>query len=153
MKYLLTLLIATSSNMMLNAQIIDPPTTATSMADLKFEEETFDFGKIKWNVPVTHIFKFTNTGSEPLIISNVKAGCGCTTPDWTKQPIPPGKTGYVSATFNAAASGQFGKAVTVTSNTSSGNTNVLTIKGTVDMNISSVPQAPEVKPSEIKSKP
>ncbi len=153
MKYFLTLLLAASSTLMMNAQTIDPPTTATSMADLKFEEETFDFGKIKWNVPATHIFKFTNTGSEPLIISNVKAGCGCTTPDWTKQPIPPGKTGFVSARFNAAASGQFSKTVTVTSNATSGNTKMLIIKGTVDMNVSPAPQAPDVHPSEIKSKP
>ena len=60
----------------------------------KFEKGTsHDFGTIAEGPEVTYYFEFTNTGKEPLIIQNVSASCGCTTPDWPKQPILPGKQG------------------------------------------------------------
>jgi hypothetical protein len=79
-----------------------------------------DFGKIKQGVPVTHEFKFTNKGAVPMVITNVTASCGCTTPDWTRDPIAPGGQGFVKATYNAAAPGGFNKTVTVTSNIENG---------------------------------
>lgn len=75
-----------------------------------------DFGKIPQGVPASHEYWFTNTGTDTLVISNVKKTCGCTTPAWTKDPIPPGEKGYIKATYNAAAMGKFHKAVIVTSN-------------------------------------
>ena len=98
---------------------------------LKFKEETHNFGKIPQGVPVTTEFVFTNTGNAPVVLSEVKATCGCTTPDWTKTPVAPGKTGTIKATFNAAAAGPFNKSITVTSNAETP-TIVLFLKGEVE---------------------
>src|SRR5678815_823468 len=59
-----------------------------------------DFGKIKQGVPVTHEFKFTNKGKVPMVITNAQGSCGCTTPNWTHEPVMPGGEGVVKATFN-----------------------------------------------------
>lgn len=91
-------------------------TAALAQGKLKFKEETREFGKIQQGKPVTHEFVFTNTGNAPVVISNATATCGCTTPEWSKEPILPGKTGIVKATFNAAVMGQFNKPVTVYTN-------------------------------------
>ena len=79
----------------------------------KFNTETFDFGKIKQNVPVTATYIVTNISNEPLIIDQVTPSCGCTASDYTKAPIAPGKTGYIKAIYNAADLGIVGKQVTV----------------------------------------
>jgi Protein of unknown function (DUF1573) len=105
-------------------------TDAPVVAVAAFEAQNFDFGKIKQGVPVTHEFKFTNKGKVPMVITNVAASCGCTTPDWTKDPIPPNGQGFIKATFNAAAVGGFNKTVTVTSNVENGFVQ-LSIKGEV----------------------
>lgn len=97
---------------------------------MKFTEETHNFGKIAQNKPVTTEFVFTNTGKEPIVISNVSASCGCTTPSYTKEPVLPGKTGTIKATYNAAAMGPFNKSITVFSNSESP-TLTLFLKGEV----------------------
>jgi hypothetical protein len=79
----------------------------------QFKVVKHNFGKIKQNVPVTYTFKFTNTGDKPLVIENAVAGCGCTTPEYPKQPIAKGKEGTIKVTYNAAAMGVFTKDVTV----------------------------------------
>ncbi len=79
----------------------------------KFNTETFDFGKVKQNVPANATFIITNTGAEPLIIQTASPSCGCTASDYTQSPIAPGKTGYIKAVFNAAAVGAIHKTVTV----------------------------------------
>ncbi len=107
-----------------------PVVTNESGASFSWHEETFDFGTIPQGTPVTHVFEFTNTGNQPLVISTVDKSCGCTTPKWTTEPVLPGKKGTVSATFNAAAVGGFNKTVTVHSNAMGGD-KVLFIKGTV----------------------
>lgn len=101
-----------------------------NMAAFKWVETTHDFGKIPQGKPVTNEFKFTNTGKAPLVLSQVSAGCGCTTPEWSKEPIAPGKVGTIKATFNAAAVGTFNKTVTVTANVEGGST-YLMLKGEV----------------------
>lgn len=106
------------------------PAPKADMALASFDALTFDFGKIKQGVPVTHEFKFTNTGGVPLIITNVAPSCGCTTPDWSRDPILPGGQGYIKATFNAAAVGNFTKTVGVTANVEGGNIQLI-IKGEV----------------------
>ena len=103
---------------------------------LKFSAETHDFGKVEQGKPVTYVFEFKNTGTDPVVINDAQASCGCTKPSWTREPVMPGKTGSVSATFNAAAPGPFNKSVTVTSNAEAGQT-VLYLKGEV------VTKAPE----------
>lgn len=102
----------------------------TEYASVNWEATQFDFGKVKQNVPVTHEFKFTNTSKVPFIIANAQPSCGCTAPDWTKSPVPPGGSGFVKATFNAATAGPFNKTITVTSNVEGGII-LLTIKGEV----------------------
>lgn len=82
-------------------------------ADIKFAEIKHNFGKIKQNKPVTYFFSFTNTGNKPLIVENAMAGCGCTTPDYPKEPIGKGKEAKIKVTYNAATMGEFKKEVTV----------------------------------------
>jgi hypothetical protein len=128
MKKLLFLLVFAVGTTAAFSQIAATPKQDVAVAT--FEASTFDFGKIKQGVPVDHEFKFTNTGKIPMIITNVAASCGCTTPDWTKDPIPPGGQGFIKATFNAASAGGFNKTVTVTSNIENGFIQ-LTIRGEV----------------------
>ncbi len=90
-----------------------------------------DFGKIPLNKPVTHEFRFTNSGDSPLIISSVQASCGCTVTDYSKDPIPPGSEGFVKATYNAATAGIFTKTVTVNANSDEGTVRLM-IKGEVE---------------------
>jgi Protein of unknown function (DUF1573) len=106
------------------------PEVSASIASFSWDQTTVDLGKVKKNNPVTHEFSFTNTGNAPLVISSVKASCGCTVTRYSKDPIPAGATGFVSATYNAAALGVFTKTVTVNANTREGST-VLIIKGEV----------------------
>lgn len=79
----------------------------------KFNSETIDLGNVKKGNPVTATFTLTNIGKEDLIIENVTPGCGCTKSDFTKEPIKPGKTGTITATYTAANAGSFNKSVSV----------------------------------------
>lgn len=85
---------------------------------LTFNEKSHDFGVIPWNRPVTASFTVTNTGNKPLVISNVTTSCGCAVAGWTKEPIMPGKSGFVSSTFDAKALGRFHKTVDIYCNAS-----------------------------------
>lgn len=87
--------------------------TKSPDAVAKFTSETVNLGNIKVGNPVTATFTFTNIGKEDLIIENVTPGCGCTKSDYTKEPIKPGKAGTITATYNAAAVGNFNKSVYV----------------------------------------
>lgn len=98
---------------------------------ITFKETTFDYGKIKDGDVVKHAYKFTNTGKEPLIISDAKGSCGCTVPVWPKDPIPPGGSGEINVEFNSKGKlGPQSKKVTLTANTNPAQT-FLTIKGEV----------------------
>ena len=93
----------------------EPIGPTTSIA---FEEEVYDFGKIKQETENKHIFKFTNTGQEPLVISNARGSCGCTVPKYPKEPIPPGATGEIEVVYSPGKQkGVQAKTVTVTANT------------------------------------
>ena len=69
-------------------------------SDIQFTEETFDFGELDEGPLVTHEFKLKNIGKEALVLSQVKASCGCTTPDWSKDPIAPGAESVIKVTYN-----------------------------------------------------
>ena len=85
---------------------------------MKFEVESHDFGKAKAGDKVTYEFAFTNTGKSPLIITDAKASCGCTVPEWPKEPVMPGQGGKIKVTFDSAGkSGLQDKQITVTANT------------------------------------
>lgn len=99
---------------------------------ITFQKTIHDFGKInEADGRVTTIFEFKNEGMQPLVLSNVRASCGCTTPTWTKTPIEPGQTGNITVTYNPnGRPGKFQKTITVTSNATEPTTK-LTIKGEV----------------------
>jgi Protein of unknown function (DUF1573). len=88
-----------------------------SKAEFKFEKETHDFGKVPQNKPVSYEFTFTNVGTEPIIISEVKPSCGCSVAEFTKTPVKPGETGKIKVTYDAKVKQPFTKNFTVRSNT------------------------------------
>lgn len=100
----------------------------------KFKEgDVHDFGEVPEGPNAEYSFEFTNVGKEPLIIQNASASCGCTTPEWPKEPILPGKTGKIKVAFTTAGRGgqPFDKTVFLTSNSVDGERYELRIKGTV----------------------
>ncbi|EMS30841.1 hypothetical protein C943_03084 [Mariniradius saccharolyticus AK6] len=104
----------------------------STLGAFKFSEMEYDFGTIEEGKVVEHLFKFTNDGQAPLVISNITASCGCTSPDWTKTPVKPGEEGFVKVVFNSAAkAGAQAPTVTIQANTSP-NVTRLRMKGTVN---------------------
>lgn len=84
---------------------------------ITFEEPSYDFGDISQGDKVNHTFKFSNTGTEPLILSNVLTTCGCTATSWPREPIAPKKTGEITVSFNSSGKmGKQNKIVTIVSN-------------------------------------
>jgi hypothetical protein len=99
---------------------------------MDFEIEWHDFGNVSEGNNVFYDFIFTNTGTQPLIISNVDAGCSCTVPEWPKEPIMPGKTGVIKVSYNSKdRSGVFNKAIRISSNAEMP-TKIIRIKGVVE---------------------
>jgi hypothetical protein len=114
-----------------NAQETTTPNPVNPNAPkFKFESEVVDYGTIEHNADGNRVFKFTNTGKEPLIISNAVGSCGCTTPDWPKEPIKPGASGVIKVHYATDRVGQFEKTVTITSNADTPS-KVIKIKGVV----------------------
>jgi hypothetical protein len=96
-----------------------------NMPEIYFENTTHNYGDIKYNGDGTCEFTFKNTGKEPLLLTNVKAACGCTTPTWPKQPIESGKEGTIVVKYNTRIKGAFTKTIRVYSNAK---TNLVTLK-------------------------
>jgi len=89
--------------------------------EMKFEEAEFDFGNIAKGTAVEHVFKFTNTGKAPLVITNATSTCGCTVPSYPhNESIAPGEQGEMTVKFNGSGQGQVTKTVTVSANTEKG---------------------------------
>jgi len=104
---------------------------ALAQPAFEFEATEHDFGEIQEGTKAKHVFEFTNTGNEPLVISSVRASCGCTTPKWPKEPVMPGETAQLEAVFNSSGRvGRFVKTISITANTSEPTTRVM-IKGVV----------------------
>jgi hypothetical protein len=103
-----------------NKELKQGTTTSNTSASkddvIALKETEFNFGKIPQGKPVTHVFFFTNTGSKPLSLQNVQASCGCTTPEWSKDPVPPGAASKITVGYNAASLGAFTKSITITYN-------------------------------------
>ena len=104
--------------------------TTSNNAVAKFDQTVIDLGDIEIKIPRTADFKLNNDGKEPLIISSAVASCGCTNLKYNKEPIMPGKSATISATYNAANPGPFSKTITVRTNASD-QPIVLQIKGKV----------------------
>ena len=105
------------------------------LTSIAFEESEHNFGEITEGDKVTYMFKFKNTGDEPLVISKAQGSCGCTVPDWPREPIPVGGEGEIKVQYDSRGKGQpegraENKRVTITANTDPVNT-YLYIKGKV----------------------
>ena len=87
---------------------------------MTFTETEFDFGEIAQGTNVEHVFTFQNTGEAPLVIVDAKSSCGCTVPEYTKDPVAPGETGEMLVKFNGSGKNQVSKTVTITANTQAG---------------------------------
>lgn len=94
--------------------------TITEYPVMTFNETEFDFGTIDQGTNVEHVFKFTNTGTAPLVIVDAKGSCGCTVPSYSKSPVAPGEEGELLVKFNGTGKNQVSKTVTITANTASG---------------------------------
>ncbi|HEY4652289.1 MAG TPA: DUF1573 domain-containing protein [Pontibacter sp.] len=104
---------------------------AHAQGELTFEKETHDFGTIAEGTLATYEFRVKNVGNQPVVIASVQPSCGCTTPDWTKTPIQPGKTGVIKAIYNSTGRpGPFHKSISVTTNGKTPNS-IIYIKGEV----------------------
>lgn len=103
---------------------------ATTVSTIVWKAETIDVGQIPQGTPKAIVYEFKNTGKTAVVITNVQGSCGCTATDYTKEPIQPGKSAKVTATYNAANKGAFTKTVTVTTSAET-TPKVLTLKGTV----------------------
>ena len=113
---------------------------------MKFDKEEYNFGAIKQGDKVEYAFEFVNTGKEPLIIAEAHGSCGCTVPEWPKQPLKKGEKGVIKVTFNSAGKqGMQDKTVTITSNATD-SPKVLHVKGNVEAPVvtpSATPEAPK----------
>jgi hypothetical protein len=105
---------------------------AVSNAEIVFEKELHDYGTIEQGANGVYDFKFTNPSKEPLIISNCKGSCGCTVPNWPKEPIRPGASGVIKVSYDTKRVGAFNKTVTITSNAKEAN-KTIAIKGVVNV--------------------
>mgnify|MGYP000359684087 CR=1 FL=1 len=99
-------------------------------AEITFEKEVVDYGTIEQGADGVREFKFTNTGKEPLLISNARGSCGCTVPTWPKEPIKPGESSTIKVKYDTKRLGAINKSVTITSNAAS-TTKVIRIKGKI----------------------
>lgn len=104
--------------------------SAEKVGKFSFESDQIDYGKIQQNADGVRVFKFTNTGDAPIVISNAKGSCGCTVPTYTKNVIQPGEKGEINVKYATNRIGAFTKTVTLTSNASEPS-KVLRIKGEV----------------------
>ena len=99
-------------------------------AALEWKTTEYDLGNIPQGVPVSVDFTFTNTGAQPVVITHVTVGCGCTATEFSREPVGPGKSSKISVRYNAAHSGIFRKTVTVIDSSPEGG-KVLYIRGFV----------------------
>lgn len=118
-----------------SAQETKPAAAATQVQNpnapvMTFETEVVDYGTIEQGADGVREFKFTNTGKEPLLISNARGSCGCTVPTWPKEPIKPGESSTIKVKYDTKRLGAINKSVTITSNASE-STKVIRIKGKI----------------------
>lgn len=126
--------IKTNSKDISNAEIIRNPVTAdqpidtVNVAKMEFNQPKFKYGEVEEGTIVTHDFEFTNTGKAPLIISNAKSTCGCTVPEWPKEPIAVGEKGVINVRFDTKGKKKYNtKPVFITANTHPAETKIFLI--------------------------
>jgi hypothetical protein len=129
MKKITTLFAFLAAFLFAGAQGNTPVGTAPAEDPLKLKESEHNFEKIPQGKPVYYTFEIVNTGKTALKLDDVHASCGCTTPEWSRDPIPAGATAKIKVGYNAAGEGYFEKQINITYN--SGQSKQLVIKGTV----------------------
>ena len=132
-KYIFIFLLTFCSFSVINSQEVNKKSETQSDKKkpvLVFEKVLHDFGNVEYDGNGTCEFVYKNTGKEPLILSNVQASCGCTIPEWSKEPLKKGGTAVIKVKYDTKRQGSFTKTITVTSNAKN-QTEVLTIKGNV----------------------
>lgn len=127
LKKIIVLLLLTGAVYTIQAQTVAENRTVVETVVLK--EKSFDFGKIPQGRPVTHVFELVNKSNQPIVLENVMASCGCTTPEWSREPIQPGATSAIKVGYNAAAEGNFSKSITI--QVAGGQVQTLVISGNV----------------------
>ncbi len=98
----------------------------TQGGKIEFGESVYDFGEVKEGEVVEHVYAYINTGTEPVILSQVSASCGCTTPSYTQTPVLPGKSGEVKVSFDS--NGQVGKQQKIVTIVSNAENRVMTVQ-------------------------
>ena len=101
---------------------------------MKFTETIHNFGTIPYESDGRCYFEFTNNSNEPLVVNTVRTSCGCTRPEWPKEPVHPGEKGRIGVSYNTKISGTFQKSITVYSNAKNSPVKLF-IKGTVEENM------------------
>ncbi|MGX9986571.1 DUF1573 domain-containing protein [Soonwooa purpurea] len=119
-----------------------------SAQTISFDKTVHDYGKVAHGADGHTYFTITNTGKEPLILSDVKPACGCTTPEWSKDPILPGKSTKIKVGYNTNLNGAFSKPIEVFSNDAQNPRSVLIIKGEI---IGAAGQQLEVAPMKAQA--
>lgn len=103
------------------AQAAERDAVASKFPVIEFDKAEHDFGEIEAKTSVETVFKYTNTGEAPLVITDIKSSCGCTVPkDWSRDPLAPGDTGQFTVKFNGSGTNKVSKTITVTANTEKG---------------------------------
>ena len=126
-KALLSLVVLFVASVAMNTAVAQIETGAK----IEFTKDTHDYGTVKYGADGTCTFEFKNSGNEPLIISTAKGSCGCTVPEWPKEPIAPGAKGTITVKYDTKRPGAINKSVTITSNAVNEPTKVIRIKGNV----------------------
>jgi hypothetical protein len=117
--------------MLFSAVLMSSSVLAQAGAKIDFKSDTHDYGTIKNGADGTCTFEFKNTGNAPLIISNAKGSCGCTVPDWPKEPIAPGAKASIKVKYDTKRPGPINKSVTISSNAVDEPSKIIRIKGNV----------------------
>ncbi len=125
---------------MVSAQVAEQEAT-TDGPEITFEKTSHDYGTIFHRSDGAYEFIFTNTGNEPLILTQPRSSCGCTVPTWPRKPVMPGEQEVIKVTYNTNIRGRFRKTVTIMSNSTKKKSVVLTISGeVVDKPIEALPE-------------
>jgi hypothetical protein len=147
-KFALICLFASMAFGFANAQETEKKEVPANGAKIRFTETEHNYGTIMKGANGDCVFTFVNEGNEPLILSSVKASCGCTTPSYTQKPVMPGQEGTIKVHYNTNNVGGFSKTVTVTSNAVDNPRVVLRIKGNVKQEAAPAPKdKPQATPA------
>ena len=130
LKFLLLVVLLGTIGMQLNAQVTG--SGDISGPQISFDKDTHDYGEVFMHGDGNCVFTFTNTGNEPLLLTNVRAGCGCTVPQWPREPLLPGDSAEIKVRYTTLnRPHQINRSIVVTSNATNKPTQVLRLKGSV----------------------